>query len=78
MTKRKIKQGLSRTRRTEPQIVGFRCMDCNDVVLFSRQKEFKTCKCGRSSGDAGDGLYYRLMGMADGLLTVVPRRKRKK
>lgn len=36
------------------------------VELFLA-REYKECGCGKSSGDAGDGYYYRLGGAAKGL-----------
>jgi len=72
------KKENKKSYRTLSQIVGFRCLDCKDILLFSRKREFRTCKCGNSSGDAGDGFYYRLMGQADGLMTLVENKKSNK
>ena len=67
---KKPKVKAKRVRRSEHFIVGFRCLNCHDIKIFGRPREFRTCKCGQASGDSGDGHYYRLMGLADGLMSA--------
>lgn len=45
----------------------FECLECGEMVECFKAGEFKECGCGKSSGDAGDGYYYRLGGAAKGL-----------
>jgi hypothetical protein len=45
----------------------FRCRSCGEVVTLSKPRQFAYCLCGNSCGDAGDGVYYRLGGAAEGL-----------
>jgi hypothetical protein len=44
--------------------LSFKCAKCEDLIVLRRPREFGQCGCGASSGDAGDGHYYRLGGEA--------------
>lgn len=39
-----------------------KCAHCGTVVEVSEPNEYKTCKCGKISLDAGDGYYWRMGG----------------
>ncbi|EDY0344137.1 hypothetical protein XY44_003724 [Salmonella enterica subsp. enterica] len=42
------------------KLVKFKC--CGSEHIFTRLREFKMCKCGKSGYDAGDGYYARSIG----------------
>ncbi|ANH50979.1 hypothetical protein [Salmonella phage 118970_sal2] len=42
------------------KLVKFKC--CGSEHIFTRLREFKMCKCGKSGYDAGDGYYSRTLG----------------
>lgn len=63
---------------------------CDTLLLLMKPRVYLSCKCGKTSVDAGDGYYHRLNvheGVAlptfywqrkKGAMTMVPKRKRTK
>lgn len=39
------------------------CGKCGDLIVTTRPRHFVSCKCGLSSIDAGDGYYWRGVGL---------------
>lgn len=48
--------------RKEVKTLCAKCAHCHDEIVVSHPGEYKACKCGRISLDAGDGYYYRMGG----------------
>ena len=53
-----------------------KCAKCGSTVEVTKDREYKTCKCGAIGLDYGDGYYYRVCGNPknfDGKIEGVPK-----